>query len=120
MKKKTRKVVPADEIIDSSKLSEIGENFLFSAVHMNGLICRSMARYGLEVTDFIHHRLKEDLNTAKAMANCQSFASLNDRGMEFCAKAFDDYSSETAKLANLGTNLATETAEKLRKEAALD
>ncbi len=116
MKKNTKQVLASEEILDPSELSEMGENMLFSAVHMNGLIFRSMLRYGLEVTDFIHYRLKEDLKSVKAMADCHSLAVLNDEGLQFCEKAFEDYTSEGKKLANLGSNLANETVEELRKE----
>lgn len=94
------------------------EQMFLTAAHMQGIMMRSVLRFNVETARFLHDRLESDMKTAESFADCRSFADLNDAGLAFWDRAIEEYSSESERLAALGSQLFTDTADKLQKESA--
>lgn len=67
-----------------------------------------MSKIGNEVTRFVSERIQEDLETQKKVLACRDPAELQSIQMAFLTKAFEQYSAETGKLAEMNREMMAE------------
>src|SRR5665811_1572140 len=107
------------DFLANSEMVKGIENSLFSAAHVNGIMLETMLNYNKKVFDFLQRRLGQDLKTAQKFTSCENLSDLGEECTEFCGRAIEDYSSEIAKLANMGFGLANQPLGRLQEEVVV-
>jgi hypothetical protein len=93
---------------------------LAGAAKWNGKMCEGFALLGSEWLDFVHRRLKEDLNLPQRVCACRSPEELRHTYVAFWQQALDDYQKEFTVMAKLGSGFVSNslTAAQSRAEEA--
>ena len=73
-------------------------------------------RYQIEALSCLKHRYEQDVKLAEDLVASADFADAFDVYAGFVQNAVTEYSSETGKMANIGSRIASETARRVRKE----
>lgn len=94
-----------------------GQQALLALGRLQGHALKSMMSYQIEALSFLKHRCEEDVKLIDELNSSQEM----DQAVHVCASFFqnalNDYSSETGKLANIGSRLASETVTEMQKDA---
>ncbi|SDO14378.1 Phasin protein [Filomicrobium insigne] len=94
-----------------------GQQAFLALGRLQGHAFKSMMSYQIEALAFLKHRyeqdvkLLEDLNASKEIDDAVHIYT------DFFQNALNDYSSEAGKMANIGSKFASETADRIQREA---
>ncbi len=93
------------------------QKFLFSMARLQAQGYKAMMRYQIEALSFLKHRCEQDTKLADDLAASTDFSDAFDVYSGFVQNAVTEYSSETGKMASIGSRIASETARRVRQEA---
>lgn len=93
------------------------QRMLFTIARLQAHAFKSMLRFQLEATSFMRHRLQQDIRLVDDLTRSNDFADAFDVFTGFFQNAATEYSGEAGKVAEIGSQIASETARKLRHEA---
>lgn len=93
------------------------QKFLFATARLQAQGYKAMMRYQIEALSFLKHRYEQDVKLAEDLAASADFNDAFDVYTGFVQNAVTEYSSETGKMASIGSRIASETARRVRKEA---
>jgi hypothetical protein len=92
------------------------QKFVFSMARLQAHGYKAMMRYQIEALSFLKHRYEQDVKLAEDLVASADFNDAFDVYTGFVQNAVTEYSSETGKMANIGSRIASETARRVRKE----
>lgn len=92
------------------------QKFLFSMARLQAQGYKAMMRYQIEALSFLKHRYEQDVKLAEDLAGSTDFNDAFDVYAGFFQNAVTEYSSETGKMANIGSRIASDAARRVRKE----
>lgn len=72
-----------------------------TSVKMTDTLCTRAIEVATELTDFTLLRMQEDVRLPERLARCRSPQDVQQTWVDFWKKAFDQYGSEWARLAEL-------------------
>jgi len=72
---------------------------------MGTAVLESMSAMGSEVTQFIAHRIKEDVRTQHQILHCKDVSELRQIQTDFVQNAIEQYTAETGKLVQMNSEL---------------
>ena len=78
---------------------------------------KAVMSYQVETSAFLKHRCEQDVKLMDDLAASDQFNDAFDVVSNFVQNATSEYSTEAGKIALLGSRLASETAQRMRKEA---
>jgi len=94
-----------------------GQKFAFAIARVQGHAVKGMMRYQIEALNFLKQRCEQDV---KLVDNLIASEDAN-KAFDICAgwveKAVEDYSAQAGKVASISSELASETAKRMQKEA---
>lgn len=93
------------------------QKFLFSMARLQAHGYKAMMRYQIEALSFLKHRYEQDVKLAEDLVASTDFSDAFDVYAGFVQSAVTEYSSETGKMASIGSRIASEAARRARKEA---
>jgi hypothetical protein len=93
------------------------QKFLFAMARLQAQGYKAMMRYQIEALTFLRHRYEQDVKLADDLAGSTDFNDAFDVYAGFVQNAVTEYSSETGKMANIGSRIASDAARRVRKEA---
>jgi|APTNR8051073442_1049403.scaffolds.fasta_scaffold97326_2 hypothetical protein len=105
-----------DPFAASGPMVANAQKFLFSMARLQAQGYKAMMRYQIEGLSFLKHRYEQDVKLAEDLVASADFADAFDVYAGFVQNAVTEYSSETGKMANIGSRIASETARRVRKE----
>lgn len=94
-----------------------GQKLLHAGVHLQAHALKVLMRYQLEALTFLKHRCEEDMKLMDDLAESEEFKDAFDILGAFYQNATTEYANEAGRIASIGSKLASETAQRLRKEA---
>ncbi|CAG0948192.1 MAG: phasin family protein [Rhizobiaceae bacterium] len=114
----SKPVAPAqqDPFALTSPMAANAQKFLFSMARLQAQGYKAMMRYQIEALSFLKHRYEEDVKLAEELAASTDFTDAFDVYAGFVQNAVTEYSSESGKMANIGSRIASETARRVRRE----
>lgn len=89
---------------------------LAPAVWMGTAWFESMAELGNEITSFVAERIKEDVQTQRALLHCKTVPEVQHLQAKFLQKAFDQYQTETGKLIEITGKMVVELQSKAKSK----
>lgn len=93
------------------------QKFWLAVARMQGNGLKAALRYNVETLDFVKHRIERDIALFDELTRSDGYKDAFDVCSCFVEEAVAEYSSEAGKLASLGSKIASETADEVRKEA---
>ena len=105
-----------DPFAATAPMTANAQKFMFSMAHLQAQGYKAMMRYQIEALSFLKHRYEQDVKLADNLAAAADFNDAFDVYAGFVQNAVTEYSSETGKMANIGSRIASETARRVRKE----
>jgi hypothetical protein len=93
------------------------QKYLFAYARLQAHAVRSMLRFQYEAASFLRHRIHEDMRLVDDLTRSNDFADAFDVFTGFFQNAASEYSGEAEKVAGIGSQIASETAKKIRNEA---
>lgn len=93
-----------------------GQKMLFAIARMQGHAFKSMLRFQLEAAGFMKHRIQQDMKLVDDLTRSNDFADAFDVFTGYFQNAATEYSGEAEKVAGIGSQVAAETARKIRSE----
>ncbi len=93
-----------------------GQKMLFAIARMQGHAFKSMLRFQFEAAGFLKHRIQQDMKLVDDLTRTNDFADAFDVVTGYFQNAATEYSGEAEKVAGIGSQVAAETARKLRRE----
>lgn len=91
--------------------------FWISFARLQANAMKAALRYNVEALDFVKHRVEQDIKLFDDLSSSEDFKDAFDVYAGFMEGAFAEYSGETSKFASLGSRIASETADEVRREA---
>ncbi|WP_428697590.1 phasin family protein [Stappia sp.] len=115
---KARNKAPEDAINASLAPFETAyANPLLIAQRMQSEALRATLDWQAGMLDFLRHRIEQDVRLVDRLMHAREPDEVVSTCSEFCSQAFDDYTREAVKAARYGQDVASETSEKVRKDA---
>ncbi|MCA1444489.1 hypothetical protein I6F07_30770 [Ensifer sp. IC4062] len=96
-----------------------GAKYLLSMGRFQAEAMRMTLRYQVEMLNFLKHRREQDLKLLEDLLSPDHVNETFDVYCCFWQNAFLDYSDEAARLAEIGSDVAAETAKQVREEQEL-
>lgn len=94
-----------------------GQKFAFAVARFQGHAVTGMMRYQIEALDFLKQRCEEDVKLVDDLIASEDV----NKAFGICAgwaeKAIAGYSTQAGKVASISSELASETAKRMQKEA---
>ena len=102
----------------SSSLSfaPANQKLLQAGVHLQANALKSMMLFQVESLSFLKRRFEADAKLWEALADSDEFNDAFDIMSNFIQNAANDYTAEVAKVASIGSKIASETAQRARRE----
>ncbi|WP_246225972.1 phasin family protein [Chelativorans xinjiangense] len=94
-----------------------GQQFVQAAAWLQTHTFKAIMRYQIEALSFLKHRLEQDVKLIDDLTASSEYNDTFDVFGVFMQNAASDYSAEAARIATIGSRLASETAREARKEA---
>jgi hypothetical protein len=94
-----------------------GQKCFLAAARLQAHAYQAMMRYQIEALAFLKHRCEQDVKLAEDFAASEEFNDALHVVSNFVENATSDYAAEMSKVASIGSKLASETAQRIRKEA---
>lgn len=95
-----------------------GQKYAFAMARLQGQAFRSMMRYQVEALSFLKHRYEQDMKLVDDLTGSEDFNDAFDIYAAFLQNAASEYSAETGKMASIGSKIASDTAARVKREAA--
>lgn len=96
-----------------------GAKYLLSMGRFQAEAMRVTLRYQVEVLNFLKNRREQDLKLLEDLLSPDHLNETFDLYCSFWQNAFLDYSDEAARIAEIGSDVAAETARQVREEQEL-
>ncbi|MDN2579698.1 phasin family protein [Aquibium sp. ELW1220] len=93
------------------------QKFWMSVARLQANAVKAALRYNVEALDFVKHRVEKDIKLFDDLSSSDGLKDAFDVYAGFMEGAFAEYSGETSKFASLGSKIASETADEVRREA---
>lgn len=93
------------------------QKFWIAAARLQANAMKAALRYNVEALDFVKHRIEQDIKLFDDLSSSDDMKDAFDVYAGFMEGAIAEYSGETSKFASLGSRIASETAEEVRREA---
>jgi hypothetical protein len=93
------------------------QKFWLAVARMQGNAWKAALRYNVETLDFVKQRVEQDIKLLDDLVSSDGYKDAFDVYAGFMEEAMAQYSNETGRLASLGSKIASETAEEVRREA---
>lgn len=94
-----------------------GQKFAFAVARHQGHAVTGMMRYQIDAHDFLKQRCEQDVKLVDDLIASEDV----NKAFAICAgwveKAIADYSAQAGKVASISSELASETAKRMQKEA---
>ena len=94
-----------------------GHRSLFTLARMQGQALKAGLRYQIEALSFMKHRCEQDLKLVEDILGSDDFNDAFDVCANFWQNARLEYSREAAKVTGIGSQVVSDAAKELRKEA---
>lgn len=78
---------------------------------------KAIMRYQIETLSFLKHRCEQDVKLVDDLVASDEFSDVFDVFSNFVQNATLEYAREAGKVASIGSRLATEAANRVRKQA---
>ncbi|MDK1492558.1 hypothetical protein QN219_21260 [Sinorhizobium sp. 7-81] len=96
-----------------------GAKYLLSMGRLQAEALRMTLRYQVELLAFLKNRSEQDLKLIDDLSSPDHVNEAFDLYCSFWQNAFLDYSDEAARIAEIGSDVAAETARQVREEQKL-
>ncbi|WP_192248507.1 phasin family protein [Mesorhizobium silamurunense] len=93
-----------------------GQKFMRASAALQAHSMRALLRYQIEGASFLKRRFEDDLKLLDRLTGGDEFVDAFGVFVNFVQNATSDYANEVGKFASIGAKLASETAERVRKE----
>ncbi|RST88155.1 phasin family protein [Aquibium carbonis] len=93
------------------------QKFWIAAARLQANAVKAALRYNVEALDFVRHRIEQDIKLFDDLSSSDDMKDAFDVYAGFMEGAIAEYSGETSKFASLGSRIASETADEVRREA---
>ena len=93
------------------------QKFWMSVARLQANAMKAALRYNVEALDFVKHRVEKDIKLFDDLSSSDGLKDAFDVYAGFMEGALAEYSGETSKFASLGSKIASETADEVRREA---
>ena len=90
--------------------------FLLVGTRLQAHAYKAMMRYQIEALSFIKHRYEQDVKLIDDLVASEELDDAFDVCSGFWQDAMSDYAIEVRKVAAIGSELASQTAKRARKE----
>jgi hypothetical protein len=107
--------MPHADYLSQSFLS--GQKYAFAVARFQGHAFKSMMRYQIEALSFLKHRCEQDMKLVDDLTGSEDFNDAFDICAAFLQNAVSEYSAETGKMASIGSKVASDAAERVKREA---
>ncbi len=97
---------------------ESSQKFMLAAMSAQAQACKSVMRYQVEMLNFAKHRIEQDMRFVDDLVASQELNDAFDVVSDFMQNAATEYTRESGKIASIGSKLASETAQRVRKQAS--
>jgi hypothetical protein len=94
-----------------------GQKLFHAASKLQAHAFKAVMSYQVETLAFLKHRCEQDVKLMDDLAASDEFNDAFDVVSNFVQNATAEYSTEVGKIASIGSRLASETAQRIRKEA---
>jgi hypothetical protein len=94
-----------------------GQKFAFAVTRVQGHAVTGMMRYQIEALDFLKQRCEQDVKLVDDLIASEDVNKAFDIYAGWVEKAIGDYSAQAGKVASISSDLASETAKLMQKEA---
>jgi hypothetical protein len=94
-----------------------GQRAIAAAARLQIEAFKATIRYQIELLSFLKHRCEQDLKLVEDLVATGEPNDAFDVVANFVQNATSAYATEAAKVASLGSKLASETAKRVREEA---
>jgi hypothetical protein len=94
-----------------------GQKLVFSVTRLQGHAFTSMMRYQIEALGFLKRRYEQDVKLVDDLTATEDVNKAFDICAGFVEKAMAEYSAQAGKVATMSSELASEVAEQMQKEA---
>ena len=94
-----------------------GQNFAPESARLQAHAFSAMMQYQIEALKFLKHRYEEDVKLANDLVASSEFNDAFDVVAAFLQNAATEYATETSKIIFIGSQLAAETAKRIREQA---
>lgn len=105
-----------DPFVLTAPLAANVQKLLFSMARMQAQGYKAMMRYQIEALSFLKHRCEEDVKLVEDLAASADFTDAIDVYASFLQNAVTEYSSESGKMADISSRIASDTARRVRRE----
>ncbi|MCA1407658.1 hypothetical protein I6F26_23725 [Ensifer sp. IC3342] len=96
-----------------------GAKYLLAMGRLQAEAVRMTLRYQVEMLNFLKNRREQDLKLLEDLLSPDHLNESFDLYCSFWQNAFLDYSDEAARIAEIGSDVAAETAKQVRQEQEL-
>ena len=103
--------------IPSLPMMADGQKLLSATARFHAQAFKAMMRYQIEMLSFVKHRCEQDLKLVDDLVASDEFNDAFDVLGNFVQNATSDYATEVGKVAAISSKVASETAQRVRKEA---
>lgn len=104
-------------LLQSAAMPGYGQQRLFALARLQCHTFKAALRYQTEALSFLKHRCDQDIKLADDLLETGDFRDAFDVCAGFCQNAVVEYSKETARITQVGSKVASDTARQLRAEA---
>lgn len=94
-----------------------GQNGVFALARAQGHAFKAAMRYQIEGLAFLKHRCEQDMKLVDDLLATGDFKDAFDVYSDFYQTAFLEYSREGAKITEIGSKVASDTAKQLQRES---
>ena len=93
-----------------------GQKFLFAMARLQGDAFKAMMHYQIEALSFLKHRHEQNVKLVDELIATERLDDASVVCADFLQTAVAEYSTETGKIASIGSKIASDTAKRVRKE----
>jgi hypothetical protein len=101
---------PQDAVIDN--VTALQQEAVETVEHAGATLLEGVGRVQQEIAQFVSTRVREDLETQQQLLRCRSLDDLREVQFRFVKTAMDQYSTETARLMKLGSEIMARSVER--------
>ncbi len=92
------------------------QNAMLAYLHLQAQALKSVLRYQTEALGFLKHRYEEDMKLFDQLVTTRDLNDALSIYSSFAQTAASEYSVEASKMADIGSEMASEAARQMRKE----
>jgi hypothetical protein len=103
--------------LPTSPMMANGQKFLLAMMRLQGHALNAMMRYQIEALSFLKRRYEQDMKLVDDLIATERLDDASVVCADFLQAAVAEYSTETGKVASIGSKIASDTARRVRREA---